>query len=226
MSNVLIIGASRGIGLEWAKQFSNKGANLYATCRQPTDQLRSLKNTQIISDIDVRHDECITQLKRNKQLPDKIDVCIYNSGIMYPEMLRSLNKTDSILEQFNVNSVGPLRISKALIDTKKLQKGSKYCIMTGIIGSIAEPTPVRGMYGYRMSKCSANMAGHILANDLKNKKIAVGMFHPGYVRTDMTKGSGAMEADEAVEAMMGLVDGLNMENSGSFWHSNGKILPW
>lgn len=80
--------------------------------------------------------------------------------------------------------------------------------------------------GYRMSKAAVNAAGVSLARDLKPRGIAVALLHPGYVQTDMTAGKGAISATESVEGMLKRAAELNLDNSGSFWHSNGEVLPW
>jgi NAD(P)-dependent dehydrogenase (short-subunit alcohol dehydrogenase family) len=77
-----------------------------------------------------------------------------------------------------------------------------------------------------MSKAALNAAGVSLALDLKERGIAVAILHPGYVRTDMTGHSGLIDADEAVDGLLERMDELNLENTGSFWHSNGELLPW
>ena len=98
-------------------------------------------------------------------------------------------------------------------------------MITSRMGSIEDNTS-GGYYGYRMSKAALNIAGKSLAIDLKNKNIAVGIFHPGLVATDMIGGHGDISADEAAERLDKRIFALTMKNSGSFWHSNGEILPW
>ena len=70
------------------------------------------------------------------------------------------------------------------------------------------------------------MVGSCLAHDLKGKGIAVALLHPGYVRTDMTGGSGFINADESARGLIARIEELNLKNSGSFWHMDGTELPW
>ena len=231
--NVLIIGASRGIGLEWAKQFSAQNVNLFLTCRKTNENLEKFSSSAtIIPDIDVGSDACIEKIKNCEKLPSKLDVCIFNSGVLNRETGKIYDgqenfSSEEIIRQFNVNSVGPLRAIRALAtgnEAAKLQSGSKFFILSSRMGSISDASG--GMYGYRMSKPAANMAGKALSNDLKENGIAVGILHPGYVRTDMTGNQGLIDVDESVSGMMKLVENLNMENSGTFWHTNGEVLEW
>jgi NAD(P)-dependent dehydrogenase (short-subunit alcohol dehydrogenase family) len=82
------------------------------------------------------------------------------------------------------------------------------------------------MYGYRMSKSALNAAGKSLAHDLKPRGVAVAILHPGYVKTEMTSNHGNVEPDDAAADLLKRIDALNLENTGTFWHANGEILPW
>jgi NAD(P)-dependent dehydrogenase (short-subunit alcohol dehydrogenase family) len=93
------------------------------------------------------------------------------------------------------------------------------------MGSIAD-NGSGGYYGYRMSKAALNAAGMSLARDLSGAGIAVAILHPGYVRTDMTEGSGTTDPDAAAKQLVDRVDALNLETTGTFWHANGQVLPW
>ncbi len=129
----------------------------------------------------------------------------------------------SIRRQFEVNSLGPLRVTVALLDN--LGAGSKVGIVTSRMGSIEDNTS-GGSYGYRMSKAAVNMAGASLANDLRERSIAVALLHPGYVRTDMTGGKGLISAEQSATGLIQRMDALDMDTSGGFWHAQGERLPW
>jgi NAD(P)-dependent dehydrogenase (short-subunit alcohol dehydrogenase family) len=96
--------------------------------------------------------------------------------------------------------------------------------MTSRMGSIADNTS-GGSYGYRMSKVALCMAGKSLAYDLLPQGIAVGILHPGLVQTRMTGFTG-ITAETAVRGLLARIDELTLDNSGTFWHSNGEVLPW
>jgi NAD(P)-dependent dehydrogenase (short-subunit alcohol dehydrogenase family) len=98
--------------------------------------------------------------------------------------------------------------------------------MTSRMGSIEDNTS-GGSYGYRMSKVAVSMAGKSLAIDLKPRNIAVAILHPGLVSTRMTGFTpNGITPEESVKGLLARIDELTLENTGSFWHSNGEILPW
>ena len=122
-----------------------------------------------------------------------------------------------------VNALGPLRMTYAMLPF--LNDGAKIAMMTSRMGSIGDNTS-GSRYGYRMSKAALNIASVSLAYDLKPRGIAVGILHPGFVRTKMTGNNGFIDPDEAVTALLTRIDELTLDNSGTFWHSNGNVLPW
>ena len=221
MATYLVTGANRGIGYEYCKQLKNRGDEVIAVCRHSSDELDKL-GVQVETDIDISNEESIQALV--KTLGGKaIDVLINNAGIYRQSSLSELN-IDGIREQFEVNTLGPLRLTQALLPN--LQQGSKIAIMTSRMGSIEDNTS-GGTYGYRMSKTAVSMAGKSLSQDLKNKGIAVAILHPGLVSTGMTNftDSGISPA-ESVKGLIARIDALTLDNTGTFWHSNGEVLPW
>ncbi len=150
-----------------------------------------------------------------------LDCLINNAGILTNENLVDLN-LERMRRQFEVNALGPLRVTLALLD--KLHPGSKVAIVTSRVGSIADNSS-GGMYGYRMSKAAVNMAGANLAIDLREKGIPVALLHPGMVATEMTGNRGVSPA-HAAAGLIQRIDALNLETSGHFWHAEGEILPW
>jgi NAD(P)-dependent dehydrogenase (short-subunit alcohol dehydrogenase family) len=152
-----------------------------------------------------------------------IDVLINNAGIVKRVTLEDLD-FDSIREQFEVNAIGALRVTHALLPN--LKAGSKIALMTSRMGSIADNTS-GSSYGYRMSKVALSMAGKSLAHDLKPRGIAVAILHPGLVQTRMTNfTSSGITPEESVKGLLKRIDELTLENTGTFWHANGEVLPW
>lgn len=220
MTTALITGANRGIGLEFCKQLKAKGFDVIAACRKSSPELDAL-GVRVETGVDVADDAAV------KKLADKldgvtIDWLILNAGILSSESLDDLD-LDRIRKQFEVNAVGPLRVTKALLP--KLKKGTKIALITSRMGSIAD-NGSGGMYGYRMSKAALNAAGKSLAIDLKDRGIAVAILHPGFVRTDMTGGNGNIDPDESARNLIERIEELTMQTSGTFRHSNGDELPW
>ena len=221
MATYLVTGANRGIGYEYCKQLKDRGDEVIAVCRHSSDELDKL-GVQVETDIDISNEESIQSLV-NTLDGKAIDVLVNNAGIYRQSSLSELN-IDGIREQFEVNTLGPLRLTQALLPN--LQQGSKIAIMTSRMGSIEDNTS-GGTYGYRMSKTAVSMAGKSLSQDLKDKGIAVAILHPGLVSTGMTNftDSGISPA-ESVKGLIARIDALTLDNTGTFWHSNGEVLPW
>lgn len=217
--NVVLTGASRGIGLELAKQYRDAGHAVVAGCRTPTDELLAL-GVAVVSDVDVTTEAGLERLV--DAAPARIDLLINNAGVLQRNALDDLD-LDSIRLQFEVNALGPVRVTRALLD--RLGRGSKVAIVTSRMGSVADNTS-GGHYGYRMSKSAANMGGVSLARDLAPKGIAVVMLHPGYVKTRMTGFNGNWGPDEAAAGLIARIDELTPSTSGGFWHAEGQQLPW
>ncbi len=220
MGKTVITGANRGIGLELARQYAERGSDVVAVCRHRSDVLDSL-GVRVEEGIDVAREEAGRDLARRLDGAE-VDVLVNNAGVLTKESLDDLD-FDRIRRQLEVNALGPLRITAALAGN--LHEGSKVALVTSRMGSIGD-NGSGGSYGYRMSKAALNMAGKSLAVDLASRGIAVVLLHPGYVRTEMTGGGGNLEPSEAARGLIARIDELDMAGSGSFRHSNGEPLPW
>ncbi|MCH9005781.1 MAG: SDR family oxidoreductase [Proteobacteria bacterium] len=219
MGTILITGCNRGIGLQLATQLNDRGDTVIGVCRTPSDELSRL-DIRIIAGIDVSDGESITSLKA--ELGDEpIDVLINNAGIFLGDEFGALNYND-MLAQFNVNTLGPLRVTEAL--RNNLAEGSKVAIVSSRVGSIADNLS-GGYYGYRASKAAVNQVATNLVHEFKPKGIAVAVLHPGLVATDMTDGEGITPAESA-RGLIQRIDDLTIDTTGGFWHAEGYMLPW
>ena len=219
MATILVTGCNRGIGFELTKQLHARGDTIIGVCRQSSAPLDAL-GVRIIDQVDVSTDAGVRRLK--DALGDEpIDILINNAGILRRDQLEGLD-FDEITEQFRVNTLGPLRVTQALLDN--LHRGSKVAIVTSRMGSIADNSS-GGYYGYRVSKAAVNMIGMSLCRDLEPRSIAVALLHPGMVATDMTGGQG-IDPRESASGLIQRIDELGMDSSGSFWHAEGYALPW
>ena len=222
MSNIVITGANRGIGLALTRLYNDRGDHVIAVCRESSDELDAL-GVRVESGIDVTDGASLADLS-GRISGIAIDVLINNAGVMRPTSFDEIeNQLEAFRLQFEVNSLAPLRVTRALVD--RLGTGSKVAIITSRMGSIAD-NDSGGHYGYRMSKTSVNMGGVSMALELKERGIAVGLLHPGYVRTEMTGNTGHVETEESATGLIRRIDELSMENTGSFHHANGEELPW
>ena len=219
MNRVLVTGANRGIGLELCRQLSARGDEPVAVCRQGSAALEAL-NIRVIEGIDVAVAEGASALSsRLENLP--LDWLINNAGILAVDSLDNLD-FEGMEQQFRVNTLGPLRITSALLPN--LPAGSKVGIVTSRMGSVEDNTS-GGYYGYRMSKAAVNMAGMSLSRDLKDRGIAVALLHPGMVATDMTGGQG-VSPEHSASGLIARMDELELGSTGTFWHAEGERLPW
>jgi len=219
MANILVTGGNRGIGLAICRQLHDRGDRVYATTRQESGALADT-GVNIIDGIDVTSDASVALLAKSMS-GIQIDVLLNSAGILTRETIDDLD-FDRIRNQFEVNALGPLRVTRALRDN--LVTGSRVGIITSRVGSI-EDNGSGGIYGYRMSKAAANMAGKNLSHDLAPRGIAVVLLHPGLVATEMTGGNGITPSD-AARGIIQRLDDLTLENSGTFWHAEGYQLPW
>jgi NAD(P)-dependent dehydrogenase (short-subunit alcohol dehydrogenase family) len=219
MTTTIITGANRGIGLELCRLASERGDDVVAVCRTTSPELEALA-VEVIDGVDVATDRGSAHLATT--LGDRaIDLLINNAGILRHDSLGSLD-FDEMLEQYRVNALGPLRVTRALLGN--LRRSSKVGIVTSRVGSIGDNASGNN-YGYRMSKAAANMAGVNLHHDLGRRGIAVALLHPGMVRTGMTGGHG-IDPAKAARGLLARLDALDTATSGTFWHAEGHSLPW
>ncbi|MAH80073.1 MAG: short-chain dehydrogenase [Rickettsiales bacterium] len=220
---LLITGSNRGIGLELAKKFKSEGYDIYSILRHSSAEIKGLSN-RIIDNIDFSDPKNILNLVKQFEIND-FDCCILNAGILRNELIEDIDLkiSDQILEQFTVNSLAPLILASQCKDYMKDR--SKLALITSRMGSI-EDNGSGSRYGYRMSKAALNAAGKSLSIDLHSYGIAVGIFHPGYVRTEMTRLNGNIDPDKVATQLYERIQELNLNNSGQFIHANGEQLPW
>ena len=220
MGTWVVTGANRGIGLELCRQVHMRGESVYAACRRSSPELEAVGCT-VVEGVDVTLDDATEVLGRT--LGDTpVDVLVCNAGVLRRESLDALD-LDGARLQFEVNTLGPLRIVSALLPL--LKPGAKIGLVSSKAGSIGDG-PSGGIYGYRMSKAALNMAGANLAHDLAGQGVHVVVLHPGFVRTEMTGGAGSVDPAEAAAGLIARLDELDAGSSGRFVHANGDEIPW
>ncbi len=219
MAKVLVTGCNRGIGLQLCTQLHDRGDEVIGVCRSASPEVSSL-GIRVIEGIDVSDGENVAALASALE-GEPIDILINNAGILRSDRLENIDY-DAMLEQYRVNTLGPLRVTQALLPN--LRKGSKVAILSSRVGSI-EDNSSGNNYGYRVSKTAVNMVGKNLRHDLEPRGIAVALLHPGLVATDMTGGRGISPAESA-KGLIERIDELDLDNTGGFWHAEGYRLPW
>lgn len=226
MSFVLVTGADRGIGRALCLAYRARGDRVVAACRDDSEALRA-RGIRVEAGVDVTSGTAVRGLAR--RLADAgatIDILVNNAGVMGSDRLGALDY-DDIRRQFEVNALGPLRVTEALLD--RLQPGAKVAFITSRIGSLGDNLS-GGSYGYRISKCAANMVAVNLAHDLAKRDVAAVILHPGMVATDMTLESERTEAmppETAARALIERIDLTTPDSPLAFWHAPARtVIPW
>lgn len=220
MSVSVVTGANRGIGLALVRQLCWRGAAVVAVCRQTSPALQAL-GVRVETGIDIAEPQSWAALAA-RLAQDDVELLVHNAGIARFDSLADTTPADA-LAQFQVNALAPLFLTRALLP--RMRPGAKVALVSSRMGSIGD-NGSGGFYGYRMSKAALNAAGVSLAHDLKPAGIAVVILHPGAVRTDMTGGQGAIDADASARGLLQRIDELELQATGRFLHANGAVLPW
>jgi len=216
----LVTGANRGIGLALCRRLKERGRDVIAVCRKSSPELEAL-GVRVEAGVDVTSDDAVSDLAR-RLTGVALDEIICNAGILREDGLDD-GAYSEIRAQMEVNAIAPVRVVAAL--RRNVRRGGKIALITSRMGSIGD-NGSGGYYGYRMSKAALNAAGVSLARDLKSSGIAVAILHPGFVRTQMTEGSGNIDPEEAAAQLVDRLEALSLETTGTFWHANGQVLPW
>jgi len=230
---VFITGASRGIGLELAREYADRGWHVIATARRPADAAELVKLAATHPGVTLEQLD-VTDLGRIDALAAKyrdqpIDVLINNAGIAGPvpaQMLGRMNY-DTLREVLDTDAVGPMKLSEALLPNVLASRQKKIVTLSTSEASFAKLDAGR-LYWYRAAKAAVNMLMLNLAYDVKKKGVAVALINPGPVDTDMMKGvpMKLQPPAEAVPKVIGIIDRLSVENSGRFWDYAGGEVPW
>lgn len=233
---VAITGANRGIGLALAKELVSKGGKLVAICRSSSEELEALNPEEVVTGIDVTSDEVCETIA--SKMTEPVDILINNAGYFYEpvEKIDSLNFKEQ-LKMIDICALGPLRVTANLYNNGMLKDEGKVIMITSQGGSVSWRTtqnPTGGDYGHHMSKSAANMMSALLAQEFKDKKIAVGILHPGFNKTGMTaKYAEIWEIEGAVDASVGAmrvfyeIGKTDISRSGKFINcEDGLEIPW
>jgi NAD(P)-dependent dehydrogenase (short-subunit alcohol dehydrogenase family) len=226
MSTVLITGANRGVGLEFARQYADAGWRVIATCRDPelARALKALEGDVRRQMLDVADDGQIAALARTLA-NEPIDLLINNAGIGGPHDTFGDCDAAAWLKVLRVNAIAPLHMAERFL--ANLERGQRKLIVniTSRMGSLADNAG-GGSYMYRTSKAALNMVTRTMANDLRPRGIIVIAVSPGWVKTDMGGVNALITAGESVGEMRAKIDTLTLADSGHFFNYDGRALPW
>lgn len=225
----LITGCSRGIGLELTKQALALGHKVYAAVREPNKaaDLKSLQTSysshlRIIS-LDASSDASVANA--TKEVNESIDVLINNAGVYLDSQANSLSELQikMVEDTLQTNTLGPMRVTKALLPQLSRNQSAKVINITSLMGSI-EDNAGGGSYGYRMSKTALNMFSKCLS--IEFPKITVLSVHPGWVQTDMGGKGATTSIPESAKGILNLIEKSSSDDSGKFYDFRSRELPW
>lgn len=241
---VLVTGANGGIGAELVVKFATAGYDVVAACRNKSAHVHALVNTagvakkvRVLLGLDVTsHDKVAAFVDGLKRQRTRVDILIHAAGVatwqlsssIYPGTTEpmKLETLDYglVARAFEINAIGPLRLTEAFLKQGMLEPGAKIAFISSKLGSIASNTELGANYAYRMSKSALNAAGRSLSIDLRPRGMSVVLLHPGYVRTPMTGGGGDVTAGVSAAGLFQRI--VNSPASGSFVDYDGRSVPW
>jgi NAD(P)-dependent dehydrogenase (short-subunit alcohol dehydrogenase family) len=225
MSTVLITGASRGLGLEFARQYAADGWRVIATARdvKKARELGALGSKVEIHRLDVTDLEAVSALGR-ELARDSIDVAIANAGVSLAKSM-SPGEIDETawLDTIRVNTIAPLALAGALLAPVERSEGKRLIAISSRLGSIGENS-AGGQYAYRSSKAALNAAWRSLALD--HRGVIAVVLHPGWVKTDMGGAGAPVERKDSIAGMRRVIATLTPADSGGFFNYDGAAIPW
>jgi NAD(P)-dependent dehydrogenase (short-subunit alcohol dehydrogenase family) len=254
IKTVFITGSNRGIGLEFVRQYALDGWQVIATCRSPSEAddlnklARQFANIRM-EELDVTSPQQLERLKQ-KYAGQPLHLLINNAALLGPRSEQNFTMQDYSLavRQYEVNALGPLRVSQAFVDNVRMAGPGKIITLGSAAGSNGYLRPPADFYSYRSSKAASHFLMHNLALELVDEGIIVGLLNPGLVDT---RGLAAIGPDdpvpedfqqivsliragvielippqESVAAMIKLIDGMTIQDSGVFLNYDGKTMPW
>jgi NAD(P)-dependent dehydrogenase (short-subunit alcohol dehydrogenase family) len=227
----VITGANRGIGLELARQLSARGDEVIGGVRDlaSADELRRLGERVRVLALDVTKGDSVSAFSRELGgVP--VDLVVNNAGSnggttqSLRQMADDLSLTN-VVDTFQINAAGALRVSVALLPNVRAGTGKKYVHITSGMGSIADNTS-GGSYAYRMSKAALNMMSMSLAVDLKSDGIISVVINPGWVQTNMGGTKAPTPVHESVRNILARIEDVTHADTGAFLNAKGGRYPW
>jgi len=229
MSTIMIVGASRGIGLELTKQYADAGDNVIACVRDTgaspkLDEIAADSENINIEQLDVADPNSIASAAEG--IGDiSIDSVIIVAGALGGEH-QSIDDID--IEEWHrtldTNTIGPMKIASAFKSNMVASGNGNLMILSSQLA--ASTWPLGGSYIYSSTKAAVSKVGQILAIDWAEDPITVSIMHPGWVQTDMGGPHAEITAEESALGIRSVIQGLTKEDSGNFYKWNGEIHPW
>ncbi len=221
---VVVTGANRGLGLEFAKQFMEAGAHVVGTARNPEAAMALVATGARVLTLDVTDDESVAEF--TKEVGDgPVHLLINNAGTSGRSLSETTSPHERIRRVMDVNTLGPVRVTTALLPNLKAAKSGIVVNVSSRLGSLAENTS-GSFNGYRESKAALNMYSRSLAAEQRENGLIVIPVSPGWVRTDMGGPDATLSPEESISGLRKVIEGLKPEQSGLFLNHDGAVLDW
>ncbi len=218
MPTVLITGANRGIGLEFARQYSQDGWEVIATARHSSPELAALGVR--IEPLDLSDAGAVAALPGS--INSSLDLFIANAGTNHPMDTDGADNARDWQVMMMINAIAPYQLAKTLLPS--VARDGKIVAISSGMGSIAENGG--GWVPYRTSKAALNMAWNCLAFESKERGVAAVLLSPGWVKTRMGGADAQITAEESISDMRATIERLTVEDNGRFLRRDGSQLPW
>jgi NAD(P)-dependent dehydrogenase (short-subunit alcohol dehydrogenase family) len=222
----VVTGANRGIGLELVRQLSARGDTVEAAARSEAAELAALTSTGRVHlhRLDVADPASVSAFAAALG-DDPIDLLVNNAGVYggSRQQLPEIDYEDAV-RTYQINALGPLRVTIALLPGLKKAKGKIIHVTSGM-GSIQD-NKSGAFYAYRMAKAALNMMSRSLSVDLRGAGVASAVINPGWVKTDMGGPGAPTPVEESVRGMLREIDAFTIDNTGAFLDWKGRPYPW
>ena len=231
MSTIMIVGATRGIGLELTKQYANEGNQVIACARDTANasllnEVASGSENIKIEQLDIADAGSIESASSRigeESIDSVIIVAGWVGGMPDNQTIDNID-IDEWHNTLNINTIGPLLVAKAFKSNLAASGNGNLMILSSQLA--ASTWPMGGMYIYSTTKAAVSKVGQILALDWAEDPIIVSIMHPGWVQTDMGGPTAEITAEESASGIRNVLSGLTKEDSGNFYKWNGDIHPW
>ena len=221
---VLVTGANRGLGYEFARQYAADGWRVIGTARNPAEATELAELGVQVVELDVTSPASVERLA-GELAGVPIDLLVNNAGI-FPRVgtLAEIDFED-VARTLAVNTIGPMRVTRALMPNLRRGTGKQIVGITSGLGSIADNDRGR-FYGYRESKAGLNMFTRSLAAELADEGFTCVVISPGWVQTDMGGPNATLTPQQSIQGMRAVIANLAPADTGSYWNYDGTRLPW
>ena len=219
MPTVLITGANRGIGLEFARQYAADGWEVIATARERSPELDALDVR--VETLELTDLESVASF--GSRLDGALDLVVANAGTWIPEQAESAGDGEAWSAMMITNCIAPYLLAKTLLPRVAETRGKLIALTSGM-GSIGESSG--GYVPYRSSKAALNMAWHAFAIEAKRLGVVAAVLDPGWVKTRMGGANAPTPPEQSVSEMRALIERLGPEESGGFFKRDGTRHSW